>query len=192
MTASINAPVYMAMFVFSQEFILILFGDQWGGAAYLLQMLSLWALFRSFANPAGSLLFATGRADLAFKWNFSLFFILWPALFLGAHWGTEGLALTQLALMLLLFAPGWYFLVRPLCEATFKEYFRNIMTPFVIATVSAVIAYFGVSYINMPLTRLVTGLIIGGGVYLLMSWLWNKEWISSMYVLLSGKKSSAE
>ena len=71
MTASINFPIYFGLFVFSPEVVAIVFGEQWTASAPLLRILSFWGLLRSIGNPVGSLIFAVGRADLAFKWNFS-------------------------------------------------------------------------------------------------------------------------
>lgn len=184
MTASVNAPLYLAMFVFAPEIVKLLFGSQWGESADLLRVLALWSLFRSFGNPVGSLLFAAGRADLAFKWNLGLFFIIWPILWLGLQWGSEGLVVAQLLLMIVLFIPSWFFLVRPLCGAELKEYSVNLMLPSLIAVLASFVAYFSTVGIVQVMIKLFIGLLIGAIVYIIMSWVWNKQWVDAMRTLM--------
>ncbi len=57
MTASVNAPIYVAIAVFAPEIVWLLLGPNWTDTAPLIRVLALWGLLRSFGNPVGSLLF---------------------------------------------------------------------------------------------------------------------------------------
>ncbi len=72
MTASVNFPLYLALALFAEEIVALLFGKQWQASAEYLQIFAVLGLIRSTGNPAGSLLYAVGRANLAFWWNMAL------------------------------------------------------------------------------------------------------------------------
>jgi O-antigen/teichoic acid export membrane protein len=72
---------YVGIAFFAPEVVVIMLGDGWQAAAPLLRILAIWGLFRSVANPIGSLLFGMGRAELSLKWNLGLLFIVPPIWF---------------------------------------------------------------------------------------------------------------
>jgi O-antigen/teichoic acid export membrane protein len=188
MTASVNFPIYMAMAVFAPEVVTLLFGPQWTESVLLLRVLALWGMIRSTGNPIGSLLYAKGRADLAFKWNLALLFLIVPALWFGSQWGSLGLAVSQLALMTALYVPGWYCLVRPLCGSGLGEYSLNLAIPLITATGSAAVAYGSVAWLHGDIFRLLLGLVVGGLGYLALSWLLNRVWLDSIFELIFKKR----
>jgi len=188
MTASVNFPVYMAMAIFAPEFVALLFGAQWSDAVPLLRILALWGLLRSTGNPAGSLIFAVGRADLAFKWNLTLLLMVSPLLWVGAQYGNQGIALALLAMAVVFAVPGWYVLVRPLCGAGFIEYFKQLLIPLMVALLSSTIAYVAVWPFSDLGVRLGLGLSIGGLGYLILSRLLNRTWFEAILELLMRNK----
>lgn len=187
MTASVNAPIYMAMAVFSTDFVLVLFGARWIGAATILSLLAVWGMVRSVGNPVGALLLAVGRADLAFKWNLAVLIVLPPTLWLGTRFGIHGLAATQVGAMTILLIPGWYYLVRPACGATLREYAEAVAVPFVSALIAAGVAFAAVYAIESVWTRLSLGLALGTITYVAVSAWLNREWLQAMRDLLASK-----
>ncbi len=184
MTASVNCPLYLAMAVFAPEIVLLLFGDQWTESTQLLQVLALWALLRSLVNPAGSLLLAKGRADLAFKWNMLILILVVPVIMVGVQYGTLGLAFSQLILMSALFVPGWYVLIRPMCGVSLWQYSLNVLKPMTASLLASLVAFFSVSLLVEPMPRIIIGLFTGAVAYIAFSMLINKQWIESIRVLL--------
>ena len=184
MTASVNFPIYIAMGVFAPEVVNLVFGHKWSDAIPLLQVFAAWGLFRSTANPVGSLLIARGRADLSFKWNLAIFFVVPPVVWVGSLWGANGLAVSSLGLMVAIFIPNWYFLVKPLCGAEFSEYCQQFFPPLLASIVAAMAAFASVYWFTGDIVRLFIGAIVGALVYLgLSSWI-NREWIVPMQALL--------
>jgi O-antigen/teichoic acid export membrane protein len=96
-------------------------------------------MFRSIGNPVGSLQLAKGRADLGFYWNLGVFLLTPLVIYLGSVYGLIGVAISLLSLQILLHIPNWYFMVRPLCSAGFKEYFNEIIIPLSTAVIASVI-----------------------------------------------------
>ena len=81
MIASVNAPLYVALALFSEEIVTVFFGPNWAEVAKLLCFLAAWGFLRSIGNPAGSLLLGKGKASLALRWNLLMTVFVVPTLF---------------------------------------------------------------------------------------------------------------
>jgi O-antigen/teichoic acid export membrane protein len=190
MTASINFPVYLGLAVFHRDVVILLFGQKWLESAPLLGYLALWGMFRSCGNPAGSLLLAVGRPDLSFRWNLALLVIVGPTLWIGAHWGIESLAMAQALLMAVLLMPGWYFLVRPTCGATSREYAESLLSPMLCSAIAILAGYLSTMRLASPFWSLACVAFIAAPVYIVVSYFINRSWIIAMRGLLLVKSSS--
>lgn len=188
MTASVNFPIYMAIVAFAPEVVALLFGSQWNDVIPLLRVLALWGLFRSVGNPVGSLIFAVGRADMAFKWNLALVFIVLPGVWFGAQYGNQGLAIAMILISMALVVPGWYVLVRPLCGAGFFEYFQQLLIPMMVSLFAAAAAFAAVWPLVDAVARLGVGLVMGSVTYLILSRWLNRQWFDAIWELLFGEK----
>ena len=184
MTASVNVPVYLGIAVFSRDVVWVAFGPKWLNSAPLLVFLAIWGLFRSVANPVGSLLFAVGKADRSFWSNIVQLCIVFPGLWTVAHFGIQGLAIGQIAIMAGALIPGWYFLVRPCCGARLGEYLMTLLGPLSAGLFAVLIAYLTVGHLNAPLWRLAGMALVGLPAYLLASALVNRSWLTAMQQLV--------
>lgn len=185
MTASTNAPLYVGIAFFAPEVVSIMLGDKWLAATDVLRPLAIWGFLRSTGNPVGSLLMGMGRATLALKWNLAMLCLVSPVLWMGSHYGTLGLAWSLLGFAVVMFIPGWYVLVRPICKAGLLEYTIAAMRPLLIAVASIAPAYF----ITLPITNVYLHMsitvLISTPLYLGLSFLFNREWLSAMKQLAS-------
>jgi O-antigen/teichoic acid export membrane protein len=186
MTASVNFPVYLVMAAFSHDVVLVVFGAKWVSSAPLLVFLAVWGMFRSCGNPVGSLLYAVGKADLSFWWNAAQLCIVFPILWAAGHFGIEGLAAGQVAIMTAILVPGWYFLVRPSCGARLGEYLLALLSPLVAGSFAVLVAYVAVAHWHAPLWRLAGVALVGLPAYLLASALVNRSWLTAMQQLVLG------
>lgn len=184
MTSSVNFPLYVAMAIFAPEIVHVLLGDGWGDSIPLLRVMAAWGLLRSIGNPVGSLLMARGRADLGFRWNVALLFIMPPAAYLGSQFGAVGLALSSAIVMLILCIPSWYYLVRPQCGAQFGEYFSQVAVPLWISSLAGAMAYFAAGVFDTDYLRLLIGGLVGMLGYMALSMRFNVVWAKAMNELL--------
>jgi len=190
MTASTNAPIYLGITFFASDFVAILLGSGWEDSVGLLQILAIWGALRSTGNPVGSLLLGMGRADLSLKWNLLLMLITPPAIWFGSQYGPEGIAYSLLVMSVLLFVPGWFFLVRPLCKAKLMEYANAALRPFVFSMVANYSAYMISSEIDSDFWRLFIGFMIAAVFYATLSFYLNRQWINSVIELFNKKYNS--
>lgn len=180
MTASVNAPIYVAIAVFAPEIALILLGPNWTEVAPLMRVLALWGLFRSFGNPAGSLLFGLGHARLAAKWNAVLLLITPPVVWFGAQWDAIGMAWSMGLLMAVLFVPGWAILIWPTCGASLWTYCKQVMKPTLCAILAGLVACLVASIFSLHWLRLGSGFAAGSVVYVLLSWRFNRGAVATL------------
>jgi O-antigen/teichoic acid export membrane protein len=185
MTAAINAPLYVGIAFFAPEVVGIMLGDRWLETTDLLRLLAVWGFLRSTGNPVGSLLLGMGRADLALKWNLAMLCLVPPVLWMGSHYGTLGLAWALLGFSVVMFVPGWYVLVRPICKAGLLEYTNAALRPLLIAVASIAPAYFLTLLMTNVYLHMSVAVFISAPLYLGLSFLLNRECIMAMMHLAS-------
>lgn len=146
---SLNGPIYVLMILLARPIILVVFGDEWLEAVPILQILAVSYICNSIGNPVGALQLARGRADLGFYWNLGLFAILPLTIWVGSFYGLLGVALSLTIIKILIsIAPAWYFFIRPLCNAGFKEYTIAYAKPVLIACLAAILPTILVCFIS--------------------------------------------
>lgn len=177
LTASVNAPIYVALAVFAPELVLFLLGPKWNEAVPLMRVLAFWGLLRSFGNPVGSLLFGLGHVRLATKWNTGLLLIVPSVVWLGSHWGAIGIAWAIAGLMGVLFVPAWATLVRPTCGAGLVEYAKQVALPTFCAVAAVFLAGVAADQFEGVVIRLVLGLSLGAIGYVAFSFGINRDWL---------------
>jgi len=191
MTASTNAPIYLAVAFYAPEVIAVLLGSKWSSSGDLLRLLALWGGLRSLGNPVGILVLGMGRADLSLKWVCGVLLLMIPVLWFGAQFGAYGLAFSMFCIQCVLFIPAWYILVRPLCHAGFIEYATSGFKPFLLVMIAFSPAYWLSMHIDISVLRLSVGVTVGMSFYLLASYKFNREWTDAMLELL-GKRSATK
>jgi lipopolysaccharide exporter len=180
MTASANAPLYLGLAFFAPEVTLLLLGKGWEASGMLLRVLAAWGGARSLVNPVGSLLMGMGRVDLLFKWNVVHVVVSAVALLIGSQYGAIGLAYALLVVVLVSVFAAWYLLVRPTCDAGFGEYALIAFRPFVLAFCAIGFAHTLAYLTSGSLVRLVWGVVLSVPLYLILSALLNRDWVSAM------------
>lgn len=184
LTASFNFPIYALLALFSEQIVLLFLGDKWGAADFYLRLFALWGLIRSTGNPSGSLVYAVGMARRAHAWNLLLFFGTVPLLWLAARsGGLSALAWTMLGWQAAVYVLAWRFLILPACGAKFSTYNATMLPPLVTTALASICAY-GVASMLPASLKLPVGSLVLGGVYLQLSWLYNRHWIEAMAELL--------
>jgi lipopolysaccharide exporter len=184
LTASLNAPLYAGIAVFSADIVQVMFGEKWSESASVLSILAIWAMLRSFGNPVGSLLLGTGRATLALKWNIAVLSVLSIILWFGANYGIEGLAWSLLLFQIIAFFPGWVVLVRPLTSFRFPEYCLAVLKPFFCAVAAVFIARYVLLAVEMSIfMHLMLAASLSALLYAVLSYIFNRECIVSFLEL---------
>ncbi|RNI25760.1 MOP flippase family protein [Rufibacter latericius] len=179
-TSSLNFPIYLAIIILVQPIVLIIYGNKWDGVAPMIQILSVYTMIRSTANPVGSLQMAKGRADMAFYWNLGLLALVPLGVFIGSKWGMYGIMWAQVALQIGLIFPNFYFQVNRLISVKAWEYFETIVLPLIIALIAGFFSYWFVDIVNTAFLKIAITGTIGFGIYLVISYIFNREFIEDL------------
>lgn len=127
LVTGINTIVYLLVCLLAYPIVYVLYGKQYIDITIIVQILCIFMLDRAIGNPIGSLLAATGRTNLDFKWNIIYMFVLPFFIIIGALLGsTIYIALLMDLCSILLFYFNWYVVIRPILGGTFLEYFTTI------------------------------------------------------------------
>ncbi len=183
--SSVNFLAYAFIFIFAHDIVLLLFGVKWIPAVPIVKILSVWGALRSTGNPIGSLLLAKGKANWGFFWNLGLFFYVPVGIYIGSHWGLEGVSCSLVILIFLLIIPNWYLLVQPLCGAGFMEYHIQILKPALIAILTGVGAYIAIYALDFGVVKFLTGTTVGLVLAFLLLWLLNHEFLVELKSLVN-------
>lgn len=126
--ASINIPIYIGIGVFAPFLVMIFYGNDFPEIVPFVRVLSVIMICRALGNPVGSLVVATGRTDLEFRWNLFVSLIIPIVIYLGALVSLEISLLALAVTRVFLLIPAWKFLVNKLTSATLLEFVRNIFS----------------------------------------------------------------
>lgn len=93
-------PAFAVLFVAAPDLIAVLYGEErWGAASPLIRILIPYVVLRAVGSPAGQALMATGRARTAFRFAVAVTPVLLVAVFIGAQYGLEGVAVATSAVL---------------------------------------------------------------------------------------------
>lgn len=123
--ATANFTAYGLLALLAYPAVLILYGDDFTHIVILVQILSAYMFIRSVSSPVGSLVVATGRTDLEFYWNIFVLLVSPVAIFIGAQFSVEMVALSLVIVMTILLIPAWKLLIHKLCGASLGEYLNS-------------------------------------------------------------------
>jgi PST family polysaccharide transporter/teichuronic acid exporter len=119
---TVNFFAYLGIIIFAPFLVDLLYGDNFAHIAPLVQLLSIYMYIRSIYNPVGSLVVATGRTNLGFKWNIILTLIMPVFIYVGSFYGVHGVAIGLFSLLIIMIYPFWSIIIRKMIAVSFKEY----------------------------------------------------------------------
>lgn len=125
--STINILVYVAIVIFAEFFVEILYGRGFDEIVSLVRILCFYMVFRAVGSPVGSLVVATGKTHLEFYWNLLTLLILPLFIYQGSLFGVKGSAWGLTLSAIVLFVPGWKFLVNKMTGASLFEYINAIV-----------------------------------------------------------------
>ena len=138
----INFPALLGLLVVSDKVVPLLFGAKWSGVIPVLQLLCVVGLLRAIGNPVGSLLMATSRVDLSFKFNVFKTFLFIPFIIAGGMWnGVIGVTLGFLAVQVINTVLTYFVLLKPVLGPSYRDYLYSLWLPFRLALPTVVASY---------------------------------------------------
>lgn len=122
--ALINMPIYCLIAVFSMGILKYLYGDQYTDGALVLAFTALTYGVNTTGNPVGSLQIALGRTDTGFYWTIIRIIATSIAIFIGAQFSVDAIALSLLVLNFVVNPLFWRITIKPLIGGSYGSYFK--------------------------------------------------------------------
>lgn len=123
--AIINMPVYCLIAIFATGILKFLYGDQYIDGTLVLAFISLTYGVNTTGNPVGSLQIAMGRTDLGLYWTIVRIITTGLAIYIGAQFGINALALSLLILNFIINPIFWRITIQTIIGGNYKDYFQN-------------------------------------------------------------------
>jgi lipopolysaccharide exporter len=138
----VNFPIFFALFVLAEPFIVVVFGAKWLTSVPILRILCGVGLLRSLGNPVGSLMYAKGEARRIFLFNVYKVFIQVPGIIAGAYLGGAlGVAIAFLCLQVFFSSFNYTFLIRNVLGESLGEYLSVFREPLIWSAVMGAVIY---------------------------------------------------
>ncbi len=123
--AILTFPASLGMAIVADPFVRVVLGDQWLAAVAPLQLLALYASFRSVVALPPLVLNVTGDTSLTMRVGIASAVILTAAFVVGSHWGTVGIALVWILVYPPLTIP-LYLRLGHRCGLTVRAYLKAL------------------------------------------------------------------
>ena len=185
---SLVMPVVMFCFIFTEDIILVVLGEQWVGAIPIFKALVPAAFVGTFNYASSWALVPLGQAHKEMKLSVFNGFVIILAFFIGVQWGALGVAVS-LSLGEVLKRPFtlWYaFKESPI---KFSDFNKSIALPFM-ASLGATAAIIGLMQ-AMPALSIYKNLFIYGVLFIIIYlgiWLWRPGAFKEVKCLLMDLK----
>lgn len=173
-------PALFGMFVTAPFFVPLLYGQQWIDTIQILQILCLLGIVRTLSPFFKSVIYAKGRADIAFYWDLfgaaaSIF-----ACMLGVRWGIAGVAWTMLLCSVAILWTAEFGLRWFCIRMSPAQYLRYIRVPIITSVLMALVVWLTAKALGTGISPLMALFILvptGVTSYFLLNWLVDRDFV---------------
>lgn len=193
--ASVHIPIYLFIVLLSSEILTILFGQAYSSGFIVLSFLAISYVTQAIGNPAISLQIATGRTDIGFRWTLIRVLVTPLVILIAAGGGINAVAVSLALLSITLLIPHWRMQFKAMANVSLGEYLKRFGRPYaVFAAITS--GWLILSVIFSFNTGLVAGLgvktLVGGLLYVMALWIFDRESILKVKNLLLTRKLSID
>jgi O-antigen/teichoic acid export membrane protein len=171
--ALVALPAMIGLAVLAEPAVLVVYGDQWGAAVPVIQVLAPVAAIHAVSCVTSSVMLGMGRSDWLYRWGLAYCLVGAAAMAAGAQWGLIGVSLALAAVVALL-KPFEMRMALGLIDMRLATYARTLVPHALITTATALTAWL-VAYGLAQLGRgspeqLLAGTAAGVVVHLGLMW----------------------
>lgn len=133
--AIINIPIYFLIAINAKEVLTILYGINYVENSYILAILAINYGILSLGNPVGSLIVATGKTNIGFRWTIFRIIVVSISLYFASSYSSKIFLLILLGVNVFNIYPSWYIIYRKLIYITFKELILSMFKPLLLCSI---------------------------------------------------------
>lgn len=192
--AFLTFPLMLGLFVVSESFILVVYGEKWRAVIPVLRIFCILGMAQSIISPVGWIYNSLGRTDIQFKWGLIASTLNFVSFVVGLQWGISGVAVsyTIMSIVFLMYPsmaiPLRLINLKP--SGIFKSLSGILFCSLIMAISTFSIDHF--LFIKMPVViKLAIEIFISMVIYLSMSKLFRVSIYAKMESLFKTKICSA-
>lgn len=189
--AFVTFPIMFGLFAVADEFILTLFSSKWEPTIFLFKVLCFVGMLQSIGTTVGQIYLAKGKTDWMFKWGVFSAILIVCAIAIGLLWGIRGVAISYAIAALILAYPNFAIPFR-LIELKVKTFVQNFKIEFLTSVIMVIGVLISVMIQrNMsidPAIILLSNILLGLGIYILITKRINSSALSEIQGMVWGKK----
>ncbi|HEU4928813.1 MAG TPA: MOP flippase family protein [Candidatus Krumholzibacteria bacterium] len=169
---AVTIPLYVAMLALAEPIVGVQLGPRYGTTVSLLQILWIVGLSFSLTSPAGTLLLASGRADIGFYVNLVRTALIIVGVWVGSHWGLVGIAWALVAVVVAVMFPVQAYVRWLVVGMGWREFLSRLAPFFGAASVAAVVCLAANRWLPFPtdLAELAVMLPVAAAIYAGLLW----------------------
>ncbi|HSI66637.1 MAG TPA: MOP flippase family protein, partial [Planococcus sp. (in: firmicutes)] len=165
---TLNAPLYAGLIVLAPFVVPLVLGPGWSEAIVIVQILSVYALFRALGNPSGSLFVAVGKVRWSFYWQLSLLFVVPLVAYSSSLTGDIVIVAWSMAMLRFsLFFINYFIRLRWIIGPSLSALLKSIFFPIGHSFVMAVVLEFMISSISGTgdMGLIIASILVGAIIY---------------------------
>jgi lipopolysaccharide exporter len=152
----------------ARPLILTLYGAKWAASANVLAVLSLYGVVSVICLLFANMISSLGRSKFLLGLQLIWIGSLVPAMALGVHIdGIAGAAYAHLAVIVPIVLPSYLLALKHLTGVRFRALGKAVLPALLASSAAALAAHGAASQLNNPPAQLITGLAVGGIIYLI-------------------------
>jgi len=176
---NIEAPLLFGTGAVAPILIPVLFGKEWLQAVPLVPVLAAAQMFRRMNSQSGTLLMATGKPELSFRWNLLLLLASSIAIIPGAlYGGISGVATAVLLTTVTGTIVGCFILIKPLLGKCGKELTAAILKPVLLSIIIGILVRLLAIHGNSSSSWLIITSTAGLALYFGLLWTLDRNFVT--------------
>ena len=185
------APLLMGIAVVAPVVVPLMLGNEWTNAIQIMQILTIYAFFRSMVNSTSSLMLSQGKVKFLFVWNFSFAIALTATLYLISTYVGDiaavawGLSILQM----LSFVSSYWLRVRQSIGPCLVRLISSMGIPVVLASFMSLVVIISSSFmIYSDAINLLVEVTLGLACYVILLVLFQRDFIANIQHMFKKQK----
>ena len=173
----VTFPLMAGLFIYAEEFILVIFGMKWSPAVLIVKILCVVGALQSIGTTVGMVIYARGRPDISFRWNIFAALVCAAAFWTGKHWGIIGVAMMYTIASIFLF-PIIQVITNNLIKLKTNDFLLNFVDSIKLTIIVVIAMYIHKYWIARcfhwsDIQTFWSGIVLGTCIYAVYLYKWN-------------------
>ncbi|APH03557.1 lipopolysaccharide biosynthesis protein [Bacillus weihaiensis] len=171
----LTLPICIGLVVVSTEFITVVYGMEWERSIPVLQILLISGAITSLGALGGPVIRGLGKPEIEMKLTMFSLVLFVIFVYIGSFYGLIGIAFAELIRVLIVDSIKLR-IIKNMIGTSYKSIFYSFSKNLISTIVMSIIVVFVASLLNInPIVDLVILILIGVTIYILMTFLINRE-----------------